>query len=150
MKMILGPSTIVVLLSLVTLGIGSPDAACKEWGFNEPKCSDCDSLATFVKDDELAEQCKSCCVREEIVKYTSAVLEICPHWLQVLPELQKFIDHKADSFKDVLKVQMQLNRPPKLKLKSKEHSESVRIDSWKAAQLEEFLKERLVRTMQRA
>lgn len=74
--------TLIYLRFSVTAVAESDVAQCKEWGFSDPACADCDSLASFVKDDdELVNECKACCIKEAVIKYTSAHFHVCPHRL---------------------------------------------------------------------
>lgn len=53
---------------------------CATWGFTSPSCNDCDSLASFVHDEELVDQCKQCCMRDpQAVIYTGATLSVPQH-----------------------------------------------------------------------
>ena len=69
---------IFILLVSFSKALSESPAECREWGFSDPACSDCESLSTFVSDEELADQCRQCCVRDESVTYTAATLQVCP------------------------------------------------------------------------
>ncbi|GAV04275.1 hypothetical protein RvY_14580 [Ramazzottius varieornatus] len=64
----------------------SPSAEyCMDLGFqsNSLLCSSCDKLSDFDLEDELGEQCRSCCKSkdeskaEEAQKFASASIEVC-------------------------------------------------------------------------
>ena len=56
-------------------------AQCRELGFTDAlACSQCDTLASFVKDAPLTGECRSCCTQEadeSRVKWHRGVLEVC-------------------------------------------------------------------------
>lgn len=63
----------------------------------------------------------------------------CRHW----PELKKFIEKTADRYKGQLKIKWTVGSVPVLKLKHTGGTETMRVDSWKAPQMEQFIKERV-------
>jgi hypothetical protein len=53
-------------------------------------CADCDLLLEIVKDADLAADCRACCVKEAgSVRYTKAVLELCPYKRAGLPQVMR-------------------------------------------------------------
>lgn len=51
-------------------------------------CSDCDLFEEVVKDEELAADCRGCCVKDAAaVRYAKATLEICPFKKRGLPQV---------------------------------------------------------------
>ncbi|KXZ55272.1 hypothetical protein GPECTOR_3g409 [Gonium pectorale] len=62
-----------------------------------------------------------------------------------LPAIKDFIDKRAKSYAPQLKVVYSQGAAPRLRLIGPSGSESVRIDNWKAANIIEFLEERLER-----
>ena len=63
---------------------------CSKLGFTGlGLCSDCDSLATFVKDAELERDCRACCVSgDDVATYSlaaTATLEVCPRRIMYYP-----------------------------------------------------------------
>lgn len=141
----------ITCLLLLVLCHGRPTeqehkSRCLDLGFtSDLGCSDCESLLEYVKDEDLVQDCKSCCTPDQQVlkKYTSVTLEICPHRLAGLPQIKEFIDKKSKDFKK-LKVSLEYGAYPRLVLKGPEGSDIMRIDNWKAAHIEEYLKDRLV------
>lgn len=72
--------TACAVASASTSAPASTPELCSTWGFSSPSCNDCDSLASFVHDEELADQCKQCCMRDpQAVIYTSATLSVPQH-----------------------------------------------------------------------
>eukprot|EP00955_Chlamydomonas_euryale_P072633 361455-Chlamydomonas_euryale.AAC.8 len=60
------------------------------------------------------------------------------------PEVEKFVRLHADAFKHVLKVKDSWGASPVLRLTHGGGTDTMRVDAWKMAQLQQFLKERLV------
>eukprot|EP00878_Enallax_costatus_P014975 GHUV01015679.1.p1 GENE.GHUV01015679.1~~GHUV01015679.1.p1 ORF type:complete len:151 (+),score=20.68 GHUV01015679.1:453-905(+) len=122
---------------------------CEKLGFTGLQaCSDCDSMAEYVKSEELVSDCRNCCVKDEgsNLKYTSAKLEVCPYRLSGLPHLQDFIEKHASKYKGQLKVVRSIGAYPKLVLTNKQtgNKASVRIDNWKVATIHDYLRDKLV------
>ncbi|CAN4099538.1 unnamed protein product [Withania somnifera] len=98
---------------------------CENLGFTGlALCSDCRTLAEYVKDQ--------------------AVLEVCMRKLVFYPEVVGFIEEEKDQFPFV-KVQYAFNSPPKLIMLDDhgEHKETIRIDNWKREHILQFLKEKV-------
>lgn len=127
------------------------EARCEDLGFTGlALCSDCDSLAEYVKDKELEADCRKCCAEESEnalskMKYAGAVLEICLRKVMFYPNIQTFIDEKLSNFPEV-DVKYRYGAPPKLIMKDEQgnHKESIRIDNWKTQQIEQFLSEKVI------
>ncbi|XP_024394495.1 uncharacterized protein [Physcomitrium patens] len=127
------------------------EATCEDLGFTGlALCTDCDSIAEYVKDKELEADCRKCCAEESEnafskMKYAGAVLEICLRKVMFYPNVQTFIDDKLIEFPEV-DMQYRFGAPPKLIMKDEKgnHKESIRIDNWKTDQIEQFLKEKVV------
>lgn len=152
------------LCALVVLALAASSAQadtqlsateCQKLGFSkETTCSDCTLMEEYVKDAELVADCKKCCTAEQKAakKYTHARLEVCPYRLNGLPHIQAFLDKSAAAFKPALKVSKQFNAYPRLVLYNKEggssssnkDTTSIRVDNWKAAEVEEYLRSMLV------
>ncbi|CAM6026723.1 unnamed protein product [Sphagnum balticum] len=145
------------LLVFVSNGIRAEmlgEANCEDLGFTGlALCSDCDSLAEYVKDQELETDCRKCCTPEaedaiSKVMYARALLEICMRKLAFYPDVQTFIDDRLKQFWEVVDVQYRYGSPPKLILKDENgnHKETIRIDNWKTDQIEQFLVEKVKRS----
>jgi len=127
-----------------------PDASCGDLGFTGlALCSDCDSLAEYVKDKELEADCRKCCAEESEnalskMKYSGAVLEICMRKVMFYPNIQTFIDDRLGEFPEV-DVKYRFGAPPKLIMKDDKGNlkDSIRIDNWKTEQIEQFLSEKV-------
>lgn len=143
-----------VVLSCALHGVDAEalsEAKCEDLGFTGlALCSDCDSLAEYVKDQELEADCRKCCAEESEnalskMKYAGAVLEICMRKVMFYPNIQTFIDDKLSQFPDV-DVQFRFGAPPKLIMndESGNQKESIRIDNWKTEQIEQFLREKVI------
>ncbi|GFR39657.1 hypothetical protein Agub_g128 [Astrephomene gubernaculifera] len=135
---------VVTLLTLST-SVKAQDKTCDELGFTpELVCSDCDVLAEYVKDAELAEDCRKCCTKDPVSKRYSKAELIVDQWrANALPQIKDFIDKKAKVYGKQLKVSYSPGAAPRLRLKGSAGSETVRIDNWKATHIAEFLNERL-------
>ncbi|MCO5604464.1 hypothetical protein L7F22_058630 [Adiantum nelumboides] len=92
---------------------------CEDLGFTGlALCSDCDSLAEFVKDEELISDCRECCAQEgedsiSKVTYSGAILEVCMRKLVFYPNVQSFIEDDLQEYSNI-KVQYRYGSPPKL------------------------------------
>ncbi|XP_015077085.1 selenoprotein F [Solanum pennellii] len=123
---------------------------CENLGFTGlALCSDCRTLAEYVKDQELVSECLSCCTEDSDdamskVVYSGAVLEVCMRKLVFYPEVVGFIEEEKDQFPFV-KVQYAFNSPPKLIMLDDhgEQKETIRIDNWKREHILQFLKEKV-------
>ncbi|GJP44001.1 hypothetical protein CLOM_g3396 [Closterium sp. NIES-68] len=121
---------------------------CEALGFTGlALCSDCDQLATFVKDAKLEAECRSCCVTDEdksTQQYASAVLEVCMRRVQWMPVVSEFIETKATDYPN-LQVRYRINALPKLIMKDADgkSADVIRIENWKLEHIEQFLKEKL-------
>ncbi|KAM2205597.1 hypothetical protein ACFX1S_025070 [Malus domestica] len=119
---------------------------CENLGFTGlALCSDCNSLAEYVKDQELVSDCMKCCTEDSDdsmtkITYSGAILEVCMRKLVFYPEIVGFIEEEKDWFPSV-KVQYIFNSPPKLILldDAGEHKETIRIDNWKREHILQFL-----------
>ncbi|KAL6189207.1 hypothetical protein ACLB2K_040597 [Fragaria x ananassa] len=119
---------------------------CENLGFTGlALCSDCNSLADYVKDQELVSDCKKCCTEDSNdsmtkITYSGAILEVCMRKLVFYPEIVAFIEEEKDRFPSV-KVQYSFNSPPKLIMldDAGEHKETIRIDNWKQEHILQFL-----------
>lgn len=74
---------------------------CSKLGFTGlGLCSDCDSLATFVKDAELERDCRACCVSgDDVAAYSlaaRATLEVCPRRIMYYPVVRGHTDCEVD------------------------------------------------------
>lgn len=124
-------------------------ADCEALGFTGlALCSDCDLLTEYVSDKELEEDCRRCCApdAEDISKqkFHSAVLEVCMRQVRWFPSVLEFIEEKAPDF-PALKVKYRANMQPRLVTRNErgDEQETIRIDTWKTEQIEEFLRAKL-------
>ncbi|KAM5554147.1 hypothetical protein ABKV19_026071 [Rosa sericea] len=143
-------ATMVVVVCLVGASSSSVEQLstreCENLGFTGlALCSDCNSLAEYVKDQELVSDCKKCCTEDSNdsmtkITYSGAILEVCMRKLVFYPEIVGFIEEEKDRFPSV-KVQYVFNSPPKLIMldDAGEHKEIVRIDNWKREHILQFL-----------
>lgn len=123
---------------------------CEDLGFTGlALCSDCDSLAEYVKDEELVSDCRRCCAQEaedsiSKVTYAGAILEVCMRKLVFYPNVQSFLEDDLQQY-PTLKVQYRHGSPPKLIMLDEygNNKESIRIDNWKREHIEHFLKEKV-------
>jgi len=70
------------LLFSLLLGLASAqNPSCEARGFKETLlCSSCEEFAKYVPDEELIQDCKACCAKENDItakKYVSARLVVC-------------------------------------------------------------------------
>ncbi|KAI5670018.1 hypothetical protein M9H77_19871 [Catharanthus roseus] len=120
---------------------------CEALGFTGlALCSDCNTFAEYVKDQELVSDCLKCCTEDSDdatskVIYTGAILEVCMRKLVFYPEIVGFIEEEKDKFPSV-KVQYAYNSPPKLIMLDDdgETKETIRIDNWKREHILQFLR----------
>ncbi|WJZ88265.1 hypothetical protein VitviT2T_007583 [Vitis vinifera] len=123
---------------------------CENLGFSGlALCSDCNTLAEYVKDQELVSDCLKCCTEDSDdsmskITYSGAILEVCMRKLVFYPEVVGFIEEEKDKFPSV-KVQYLFNSPPKLIMLDDDgqHKETIRIDNWKREHILQFLREKV-------
>lgn len=123
---------------------------CENLGFTGlALCSDCNTFAEYVKDQDLVSDCLKCCAEDSDdastkISYSGAVLEICMRKLVFYPEIVSFIEEEKDKFPWV-KVQYVFNSPPKLIMldDAGQHKETIRIDNWKREHVLQFLREKV-------
>ncbi|RXH67339.1 hypothetical protein DVH24_027459 [Malus domestica] len=159
---------LVVLAVAVASGASKEQMStreCENLGFTGlALCSDCNSLAEYVKDQgEIEGEVEESSPLFEIavkyhfppfydgfkeivpgtqrkITYSGAILEVCMRKLVFYPEIVGFIEEEKDWFPSV-KVQYIFNSPPKLILldDAGEHKETIRIDNWKREHILQFL-----------
>ncbi|KAJ7947454.1 15 kDa selenoprotein [Quillaja saponaria] len=123
---------------------------CEQLGFTGlALCSDCNTFAEYVKDQELVADCLKCCTEDSDdatskITYSGAVLEVCMRKLVFYPEIVGFIEEEKDQFPTV-KVHYVFNSPPKLIMLdgSGQHKETIRIDNWKREHVLRFLQNKV-------
>eukprot|EP01018_Ginkgo_biloba_P015520 Gb_39721 [translate_table: standard] len=124
--------------------------ACEDLGFTGlALCSDCQTLAEYVKDEELVSDCRKCCAQESEdsiskVTYSGAILEVCMRKLVFYPDVLSFIEEEGDDFPSV-HIQYRYGSPPKLVMLDEDgnHKENIRIDNWKREHIRQFLTEKV-------
>ncbi|KAI3848572.1 hypothetical protein MKW92_021705 [Papaver armeniacum] len=142
-----------VLLFLVAPLVSGEELStkeCENLGFNGlALCSDCNTFAEYVKNEELVSDCKKCCTEDSDdstskITYSGALIEVCMRKLVFYPEIVGFIEEEKDQFRS-LKVQYIFNSPPKLVMLNEEgqHKETIRIDNWKREHIRQFLKKKM-------
>lgn len=141
---------ILSLSVIIVIGQELSSNECKNLGFTGlALCSDCNSFADFVKDQELVSDCKKCCTEDSDdsmskVIYSGAVLEVCMRKLVFYPEIVGFIEEEKEKFPTV-KVNYAYNSPPKLMMLDEDgqHKETIRVDNWKREHILQFLREKV-------
>lgn len=121
---------------------------CRSLGFTGLQlCSDCDTLASYVKDDELAADCQRCCTRGKDTtaqKYTSAVLHVWLDRISVFPHIEGFVNNEAHKFAPALEIQDRFGVAPRLVMSAPGLTKkSVPIDGWKTEHVVEWLNDML-------
>ncbi|WOH08010.1 hypothetical protein DCAR_0727446 [Daucus carota subsp. sativus] len=143
--------SLVALLSFSVIGAQELSSKeCENLGFTGlALCSDCNSFADFVKDQELVSDCKKCCTEDSDdsmskIIYSGAVLEVCMRKLVFYPEIVGFIEEEKEKFPTV-KVNYAYNSPPKLIMLDDDgqHKETIRVDNWKREHILQFLREKV-------
>uniref|UniRef100_A0A1D1Y5E0 Selenoprotein F n=1 Tax=Anthurium amnicola TaxID=1678845 RepID=A0A1D1Y5E0_9ARAE len=123
---------------------------CENLGFTGlALCSDCNTFAEYIKNEELVSDCRKCCTEDSDdstskVIYSGAILEVCMRKLVFYPEILAFIEEEKHQFPAV-KVQYIYASPPKLRMldDNGHHTETVRIDNWKREHILQFLREKV-------
>ncbi|KAK1391103.1 selenoprotein F [Heracleum sosnowskyi] len=135
---------------VVVIGQELSPKECENLGFTGlALCSDCNSFADFVKDQDLVSDCKKCCTEDSDdsmskIIYSGAVLEVCMRKLVFYPEIVGFIEEEKEKFPTV-KVNYVYNSPPKLIMLNDDgqHKETIRVDNWKREHILQFLREKV-------
>eukprot|EP00249_Psilotum_nudum_P036550 c7964_g1_i1 orf=242-736(+) len=149
-KVLLTIGVLIALIDTLALCYSANGKACEELGFTGlALCSDCDSFAEYVKDEELVADCKKCCAQEaedsiSKVTYAGAILEVCMRKLGFYPNVQSFIEEDLQHY-PALRVQYYFGSPPKLVMldQNGNNKEVIRIDNWKREHIQQFLKEKV-------
>ncbi|XP_044466278.1 selenoprotein F-like [Mangifera indica] len=123
---------------------------CEDLGFTGlALCSDCNTFAEYVKNQELVSDCLKCCTEDSDdsmskITYSGAILEVCMRKLVFYPEIVGFIEEEKDKF-PTIKVQYVFNSPPKLIMLDDEgqQKEIIRIDNWKREHMLQFIQEKV-------
>ncbi|CAL5348081.1 unnamed protein product [Camellia sinensis] len=123
---------------------------CEDLGFTGlALCSDCNTFAEYVKNQDLVSDCLKCCTEDSDdsmskITYSGAVLEVCMRKLVFYPEIVGFIEEEKEKFPSV-KVQYVFNSPPKLIMLDDDgqHKETIRVDNWKREHILQFMREKL-------
>ncbi|CDP10869.1 unnamed protein product [Coffea canephora] len=126
---------------------------CESLGFNGlALCSDCNTFAEYVKDQELVSDCRRCCTEDSDdgmskIIYSGAILEVCMRKLVFYPEIVGFIEEEKDKFPSV-KVRYAFSSPPKLIMLDDdgEQKETIRIDNWRREHILQFLNGKVKQT----
>ncbi|KAF9593254.1 hypothetical protein IFM89_021010 [Coptis chinensis] len=140
-----------LLLVITSQQLNTKD--CENLGFTGlALCSDCNTFAEYVKNEELVSDCRKCCTEDSDdsmskITYSGAVLEVCSRKLVFYPEVVGFIEEEKDQFPSV-RIQYVFNSPPKLVMLDNDgqYKETIRIDNWKREHLLQFLTEKVKRT----
>ncbi|XP_020575028.1 selenoprotein F [Phalaenopsis equestris] len=135
---------------IVALGDQLSPKECENLGFTGlALCSDCNTFAQYIKDEELVSDCRKCCSDDtndssSKVSFSGAILEVCMRKLVFYPDVVAFIEEEKDQFPSV-KVQYVYASPPKLIMLDEDgkHVETIRIDNWKREHILQFLKEKV-------
>ena len=134
---------IYLILKLLIIAYSS-ETTCLNKGFdsNILTCKSCDSLLKVVGDENLYEDCKTCCTTESetIQKYQSAVLEIDKRFLGGFPEIAKIVK-AAKKLK--LEVRYSFGARPMLLLYKRDgdesYSEAIPVHSWSQESFKDYL-----------
>lgn len=127
----------------------SKEDACISKGFHADslKCTTCETLKSVVGDDELVNDCLSCCMQADAEVYELAVLEIderlltrYSHWASIISDAKKrsgnlVMRSKEGSWPKLLMYKDRTDVDP---------FDSVSVASWSAEDIEEYLKIHLV------
>ncbi|PIA48508.1 hypothetical protein AQUCO_01400827v1 [Aquilegia coerulea] len=143
---------VLLLVPLISSAQQLSSKECENLGFSGlALCSDCNTFAEYVKDEELVSDCRKCCTEDSDdsmskITYSGAVIEVCMRKLVFYPEVVGFIEEEKDQFPSV-KVQYVFNSPPKLVMLDNDgqYKETIRIDNWKREHLHQFLTEKVKR-----
>ncbi|KAL5848399.1 hypothetical protein ACOSQ4_006412 [Xanthoceras sorbifolium] len=143
-----------ILMTITATGVAAKHQLttreCENLGFTGlALCSDCNTFAEYVKNQELVSDCLKCCTEDSDdsmskITYSGAIVEVCMRKLVFYPEIVGFIEEEKDKF-PTLKVQYVFNSPPKLIMLDDEgqHKETIRIDNWKREHMLQFLQEKV-------
>jgi len=125
---------------------------CKDLGFTGTQlCGDCDKLQEYVKDEGLAQECKSCCVESggegSVQMFEKVTLEVCKHRMREFPQVEGFINNQAAAYEG-LKVSYKYGTYPKLVFRGAgKQKEVIRIDSWTTDNIQEYLDAKLAKAV---
>ncbi|XP_010522229.1 PREDICTED: 15 kDa selenoprotein [Tarenaya hassleriana] len=148
--MVVLSATMVMTKTVISAKEQLSTKECEDLGFSGlALCSDCHTLAEYVKDEELVSDCLKCCTDDSEdsmskITYSGAILEVCMRKLVFYPEIVAFIEEEKEKFPSVI-VQYIFNSPPKLIMLDEDgqHKETIRIDNWKREHILQFIREKV-------
>lgn len=140
----------MILCNLVACSYTAETPECRSMGFTGFQlCSDCDTMANYVKDKGLVADCHQCCVRGKEggdTKFSAAVLEADLNQIRAFPHIDGFVKHKAHRYLPRLRIRDHyMAVMPRLVLTPEGGGakQTVNIEGWKTENVEEFLDEKL-------
>jgi hypothetical protein len=148
----------VFLLLCISFGflslIAIDSNRCLSLGFNTESlvCQTCDHLQRVLGDDELFNDCLSCCTKiTEENLFSRVVLEVDDRFVPSFPNLPSIIKtikdfRRKEENTKILKIRYRFGSPPLLKLfKGEEEtsSEVVPLHSWSLDDFTDYIKEHL-------
>lgn len=150
---------ILLLACAVLISIGSAQRRpkeCESLGFqvDAVNCAHCSILLLHTNEPELYDECKSCCTdmpssagaeADKVVQYSRARLELDFRSLNAGSEIARFVNDHADTFANLRVVEVP-RVFPRLILVPEDGSapETIRVHTWPADMIVEFLKKKLV------
>lgn len=147
-----GPGAALLLLGcLVACCHAAETEECRSLGFTGLQlCSDCDIMATYVKDEGLVADCQQCCVRGKEggdTKFSAAVLEADLNHIRAFPHIDGFVKTHASRYHPGLRIRDRYGTVlPRLILSPEGGGakQTIQIEGWKTEHVEDFLDQKLI------
>jgi hypothetical protein len=144
-------SALLLLVALFSCSLHSVLGSvhdCSALGFVESlHCAECVRLEQVVGDEQLTNECHSCCVSSSaaaVGQYLSGVLQVCTCNLRRYPAVQEFVHTHSARFEPALKVEYVRGLTPTLVMKAHDGTEeTIGVQTWKLDTFEEFFNAKL-------
>lgn len=148
----------LITLASLALVVGAAETEeCRSLGFTGLQlCSDCEIMASYVKDEGLKADCLSCCARGKEgrnTKFSAAVLEVNLKQIGAFPHIDGFVKNKAERFHPGLRLRDYYGAVfPRLILTPEGGGpkQTIQIEGWKTEHVEEFLDDKLTQPKPKA
>eukprot|EP01061_Rhynchopus_euleeides_P044642 TRINITY_DN78492_c0_g1_i1.p1 TRINITY_DN78492_c0_g1~~TRINITY_DN78492_c0_g1_i1.p1 ORF type:complete len:145 (+),score=57.96 TRINITY_DN78492_c0_g1_i1:41-475(+) len=137
-------SRCVLLCAAVWCAAEASDVCERLFAKESLVCSTCDFIEKQQPElIDLVSNCRKCCGNDEVVSYSSATLVLDKRQRHWIPELNTFIEEKAEEFGTQLQIKYTYQSRPTLHMSQGGSVDKVPVGSWRADQISQYLKAKL-------